>query len=177
MFQSINYHFRTHRCYPLISMKRKIKQKSGLYAYLDKMKVLEQGTDEDFRRARQEYWRMYKANWVKQMRALKKEYTVCLNQKEVKELCVAARLHRRSCTRYLKEAAFSYMNKRFLFPDEISISTIKQLLAMNYNMLKQLFDENMLPVAAGRQVLEKMNELEHSLLSYLYNPKEIKNDL
>src|SRR5436190_5553336 len=127
MSRLTSYHFlNLHYCH-LINMNRRVKQKSSLYAYLDRMKVFENGTDEDFKRARKEYWRLYKANWAKGMRASKKEYTICLNQREVKELGIAARIHHRSCTRYLKEAAFSYMNKRFLIPDEMSIGTIKQL--------------------------------------------------
>ncbi len=158
-------------------MKRKIKQKSGLYAYLNKMKLFENGTDEDFILARKEYWRTYKATWAKGMRSAKKEYRVYLSEREERDLIAAAKQHHRSCTKYLKEAAFSYMNKRYLVPDELSIGIVKQLLAMNYNALKELFDNNALPLVVGREVIEKMQQLEHSVLSSLYNPKEIQNDL
>lgn len=150
---------------------RRTKGNTGFYAFLQGKNLLS-GDERTIALARKEYLRMYKAKWRKQQRAKTKQYTISLAPAEVKHIKYIARVHKRSITRFLKEAAFSYADKRYLVPDSEAIGTIRQLLALNYNALLKLFEDNLLPLEAGRMILEQMQTLEQTVLSQLHNPKQ-----
>jgi len=155
-------------------MKKGTKNKSSIYAYLDSMKVLETGSEQDIVEARKAYWRIYKAEWRKDQRKSKKLIVLVLLPDEAKQLREGAKKHRRSLPRFIKESCFAYLNKQYLAPDPIALSTIRQLLAMNHNVMQKLFNENTIPFDAGRMVLAQMAELEQRVTNELYNPKELR---
>ncbi len=129
------------------------------------------------RRRNANYWRQYKATWRNAQRKRTKQYTIVLTPKEAAHIAVLAKKHRRSITRFLKEAAFCYADKRYLVLDENAIGLIQQLLAMNYAMLQGLRDDERIAADSGRLLLFRMAELEHAVLSTLNNPKEYKTDV
>ncbi len=156
-------------------MKRAMKQKSSLYAYLDSTKVLETGSEQDIVNARKEYWRQYKAEWRRNQRNATKQYTIALTADEAKQITIAAKKHRRSITTFIKESCQAYLNTTYLVPDVVALNEIRQLLAINYNALQKLFDENVIPFQIGRTLVQQMAELEKNVFEKLYHPKEIND--
>jgi hypothetical protein len=157
-------------------MKRAIKNKSTLYSYLSSIKVLETGSEEAIALARKTYWKIYKATWAKNQRRHTKQFVIALNANEARQVSEAARAHKRSVTRFIKQSCFSYMTKRYLPVDPLALATIRQLLAVNYNTLHKLFEECKVPYEIGRELLAHMKELEQKVTYELYNPKEQKQN-
>ena len=157
-----------------MNMKKGVKKKCGVYNYLHSIKVLEIGSNQDIINARKAYWKEYKAKWRKEKRIAEKEFTLTLASEEAKILRESARAHRQSISRFIRNAALAYLRRQYIVPDPLAIGTIRQLLAMNYNALHRLFEENRLPFDIGRMLLTQMADLEQKVITELYNPKERK---
>lgn len=145
-----------------------------MYAYLDSIKVLENGTAIDIAQAKKDYYRIYKSQWRKNDRKHSKVFEILLKDDEYTEIAMAAKAHKLSKTRFIKTAALAYLDKRFIVPDMHSIGVIRQLLALNYSTLQSLFEENKLPFEIGRDLLRQMATLENSILSSLVNPMTLE---
>ncbi len=153
-------------------MKRTLKKKSGVYAFLHQSGVLEHGTGDDIANAKKRYWKIYKAQWRQKQRQSMKQFMIALTSSQAKQVAQAARLHNCSASRFIRDACFAYMAKRYLPVDAFALATIRQLLMMNYDALQKMFDDG-LPFEIGKRVLQQMTELEQKVLHELYHPKEI----
>ena len=154
--------------------KRAVKKKCGVYSYLNSTKVLETGSDQDITKARNEYWKAYKAQWRKKQRQETKEFTIVCTPQEAKDILEAARKHKRSQSNFIKESCLAYLYKRYIVPDLFAINSIRQQLAMNYTSLQMLFDENRIPYQTGITLIQQMALLEQQVLSQLHNPKTLE---
>ena len=155
-------------------MKRALKKKSNIYTYLDSTKVLEIGTDEAIDRAKQEYWRVYKAAWRRSQRKATKQYIIVFTEDEAKIIKAAAKQQMRSTSGYIKDSCLAYLNKKFIVPDKIAVGSIKALLAMNYDALKKLFDGNLVSYQTGIALIQQMSGLENAVLQQLNHPKSLE---
>ena len=158
-------------------MKRALKKKSNIYAYLDSTKVLETGTDEAIMQAKKAYWSAYKVSWRKGQRKATEQFTIAFSPAEAKQIAISAKMHRRSKTRFIREACLAYINKIFLTPDRIALGSIRQALALNYNALQNLFNENIVPYQAGQMLMQQMAELEQTVHQQLHYPKTIEQTI
>jgi hypothetical protein len=150
------------------------RRNTGFYRFLEDKGLL--GAEAaSIALARQEYRALYKAQWRKLQRAKVRAITVYLDKASNQVLSQAARCHKRSVTRFLREAALSYVQKRFLFPDLACLYEIKGLLVLNYtglcNLLKQAAE-----IEAGAHALKLLLDLEQQILTQLQFPKECGND-
>jgi uncharacterized protein (DUF1778 family) len=158
-------------------MKRKLKVSSGLYSYLHASGVLNTGNENAIALARKEYWRNYKKVWRKEKRKKEKEITISLNTEELKVITQSAKIHQRNVTAFIKESAFAYINKRYIVPSQETVHSIRQLLAMLYNQIEQLLDENKLQSELGNELKQKITELERFILPVLFNPKIVEKHI
>ena len=152
----------------------KCTTKKGIYEYLDSIKVLESGTDEDITLARKKYWREYKATWRRKKRKNEKELTTSWTTDELIELTKEARKHKVSKTKFIKKSTLAYIDKRYIVPDQIEVRRIAQLLSVTYNSIREMMDENSLHLQTGKIILEKIFDLERQVLVSLHNPKTIE---
>lgn len=153
-------------------MKGRSKKHSAFYEYLEPF--LEKGDEKQIALARKQYTRQYKARWRKQKRKFEKELTTSWNKDDLKMLSEAARNHKKSKTSFIKQATLAYINKSFIVPDLFTVREIAQLLTMNYNSIREMMDENALPLQTGKIVLEKIVDLERQVLISLHNPKTLE---
>ncbi len=153
-------------------MKR--AKKKGIYDYLDSIKVLETGTDEEITLARKTYWKRYKTEWRRKKRKEEKELTTSWTADELTELICAAKKHSISKTKFIKTSTLAYIDKRYIVPDQIEVRRIAQLLAVTYNSIREMLDENVLELQTGKIILEKIFDLERQVLVSLHNPKTIE---
>ena len=153
-------------------MKR--AKNKGIYEYLDSIKVLESGTNEDITLARKKYWREYKATWRRNKRKTEKELTTSWTADELLELTKEARRHKVSKTKFIKTGTLAYIDKRYIVPDQIEVRRIAQLLSITYNSIREMMDENTLQLQTGKIILEKIFDLERQVLVSLHNPKTIE---
>ena len=155
-------------------MKRRVKQTSKLYAYLEKTNVLS-GTDEDIRAAKREYRRRYQAAWRKAKRAANQEITVTFSQQELRTITQAAKRHRLARPRFVKLAALAYLNNSFVVPDILAVNSIQEYLIMIYSAVQKLFDENKVSYATSKELLQKIAMLETTVLTALKQPERIED--
>ena len=155
-------------------MKRKLKQSSGLFAYLDSTGVLATGNEEAIALARKEYWRNYKRMWRKEKRKKTKEIAITFSKEELKIITQFAKQHQGNRTALIKASVFGYLNKRYIIPAPETMNSIKQLLGMHYNIMEQFLDENMLSQQIGNELKQKILELERTVLVTLHNPKTLE---
>lgn len=153
-------------------MKR--AKKKGIYDYLDSIKVLETGTDEEIALARKTYWKSYKTEWRRKKRKEEKELTTSWTADELTELINAAKKHKVSKTKFIKISTLAYIDKRYIGTDQIEVRRIAQLLAVTYNSILEMLDENVLELQTGKIILEKIFDLERQVLVSLHNPKTIE---
>jgi hypothetical protein len=156
-----------------MTMNKDIK-KTSLYKYLEPF--LENGDMEQIAEARKEYWRKYKATWRRNKRQQEKEFTLSLTPRELQVLRHEKIKHNRSYTQFIKEAALSYCKKQFLIPDTIALNKIKELLALNYNALQQMTEEELPDTKTHDQLIKRMADLEERVLAILHNPVEVLNE-
>ncbi|PQJ13017.1 hypothetical protein CJD36_004540 [Flavipsychrobacter stenotrophus] len=124
--------------------------------------------------AKQAYRKAYQLKWKHDNRSKNKQYDVTLTLDEAKRVGDAAQKHRRSITRFLKESCIAYISKRYLVPDVFAVNAIRKELALNYDLLRGMFDDNFLPQEAGRIILERIEVLEQKVLSELHHPKMLE---
>lgn len=151
-------------------MKRAIKKQSNLYSFLEP--YLAQGSEEAIAKARKAYWKEYRAAWRKNKRKAEKVFAVSLTKSELHVINKAAHTHKRSRTRFIKEAAMAYINQQYLVPDIVAMNEIKELLAMAYTHLHKLSEERLVPEVMGKYLLLKILELEKAVTEKLENPKK-----
>lgn len=143
------------------------KTYQNIYEYLEP--ILETGSEEDIARARREYWRKYKAEWRKQKRREVKEFAVVYTAKELIVVNHAAKKHRISITKYIKESALAYANNRFLVVDVEGTHAIRELLSLCYNELQQI-SEYQEKSELLELLLKKVAILEKKVLERINNP-------
>ena len=145
----------------------------SLYAYLNTSNLLETGSEQDIANAKKTYRKAYKAAWKQQYKKSHTYITLSLTQAEAKQISEAAKNYRRGRPRFIKEACFAYLDKRYLVPDVVALGAIRQMLGMNFNLVQKMFEENRLSYEIGTVLLQQMGELERKVLVELYHPKEI----
>ena len=154
---------------------RRVKKKSSLHSFLDAGGLLQKGRDEELKKARAAYWADYKRTWRKQKRRQVKEFTVSFTMEELKLIADEAKRHKMSKTGYIKRTTLAYIDKRYVVPDEMEVKYISQLLAMNYNILLQMAEEEKVQSHLGSILLDKVSELEKKVLIHLYHSKTLED--
>lgn len=153
-------------------MGQKIKR-SGLKDHLYSLQGLDMGSKDAIAVAKREYYKAYKNAWKRRQRVTTKQFLISLTHAEAKDLANAAKKHRLSKTRFIKQACFCYMQKRYLPTEPIVLAVIRQLLAQNLIALTQLKNSGLIPADTGIQVVAIMNNLERTIIGTLYHPKEL----
>ncbi len=152
-------------------MKRRVKGRSSVYAFLHESGVLDTGTHEEIQSARKAYWKEYKRKWRNEKRRKEKEITVSLDNLELNSLSLEARRHKITRTQFLKLAAFAYINRSFIVPDKVEVRQIEQLLSMTYNSIQDLLENDAMSFNVGRDALATIRKLELDILPTLHHPK------
>lgn len=154
--------------------RRRLNTKSNLYSYLKSSGVLENGTHEEIQKVKNDYWREYKRNWRKNKRKFEKEITISFTKDEFKEITSESKRHKLSRASLIKQACFAYFNKSFLVPDLKEVKKISQILAMSYNSIQEMAEENKMEFKSGKSILDTIYKLEREILPVLYNPNSLE---
>lgn len=156
-------------------MKRAIKKKSSLYAYLDTCGVLENGKEEDIRSAKRQYYKEYKRLWRKEKRRKEQEFTMSFSKEELEQITEAARKNKMSRTKYIKRTTLWHMSQVYIVPDIVEVRRISQWLAMHYNLLEQMIEDEKISSQLGNSLKRKIEEIEHQVLIHLCNPGTLED--
>ncbi len=149
-------------------MKRKIKSRSVLYAFLDSQGVLETGTNKDIKNAKEQYWRDYRNQCKKIKRQENKSFEIFFNIKEAGIIKREAEKNNTSVTDYIKQSALTN-NKGVV--DRVQIGKLRQVLFSNYNAISNLYEQNKIPEQLGNQLLEQMLKMEKEVLAFIHSKR------
>lgn len=154
---------------------RAVKKKSSLYSFLDASGVLETGSEEEILKSKKLYYKEYKRIWRKEKRKTEKEFTLSFTNAELKQITEAARKHKMSLTKYIKRTTIWHMSQVYIVPDIVEVRRISQWLAMHFNLIQQMVEEEKLSSQFGNPLLKKIEEIEHQVLIHLCNPDTLED--
>ena len=150
-------------------MSTRSKRFSAYYKFI--APYLEKGISEEIAEAKRNYRRQYKAAWRKANRKENKAITVQWSKEEIKTLSDEAKRHKQSTTRFIKESTLAYINKRYVVPNPTEVNKILQLLAMSYNTIENIANENPIDF---KKMKEEILQLEHELRITFLSPKTLE---
>lgn len=145
---------------------------TAFYVYM--APFLELGDEQVIATARKEYRRKYKTQWRKAKRKQIKEITIAWEKDEYKNLKDEAKRHKESITRFIKRATIAYMDKRYVVPNEEQVTRVMQLLALIYNSISELKEEETIRQETGKKLLFDVCQLELDIRVQLFSPKTIE---
>jgi hypothetical protein len=154
-------------------MGRKLKHTDKLYQYLEQTNVLTNGTDAQIQAAKREWRRKYQTAWRKHKRAANQEITITFNPHELQVITSFAKKHKRSRTKFCKEAALAYCDQVFVIPDVLMVNSIREYLLMTYTSVQKLVEENKIKYDIGKELLQKIAKLEIEVLQCLHQPQNL----
>jgi uncharacterized protein (DUF1778 family) len=111
-----------------------MKNRSGLYEYLEASGVLAEGTADEIRMAKEEYWKGVRKEWRHQQRKDCKSYTIFFTRQEVTAVAKAAEARNTSITRFIKAAALKTATGN-LGIDQRIIGQVREVLFETYNLM------------------------------------------
>lgn len=144
-----------------------MKSEKGLYEYLDKSGVLENGSRQAIDKVKSEYWRQYRKEWRKRQRQVCKSYTVFLTKAELKEISAVAANRKMNITQFIKTSTIESA-RNVVYIDKRVVGQIREFFFETYSRI-----ESMNP---PKQVLERFTELERKLLTLVSSLQPGSND-
>ena len=133
----------------------------------------EKGNDTEIRQAKLEWRRMYKAQWRKEHRRKCKEITASWDNDEYRMLKAEAKRHKLSITMFIKQATIGYVDKRYIPLQRQEVTKILQLLALTFNVIDELGQEEQLNYETAKELKNEITRLEQSIRVVLFSPKTI----
>ena len=151
---------------------KKTNRHSAYYAYM--APFLETGHANVIAEAKKHWRRTYKANWRKEKRKKEKEVTLSWTKDEFKTLKEEAKRHSQKPTRFIKQATLAYISKRYVVPNQREINKLLQLVAMTYNAIEAIVEDEEHYTTGVKRMQEELFILEHEIRVTLLSPKTIE---
>ena len=116
------------------------KHTGEMWDYLESIGVLENGTDEEIKKAKRNYRKIYFTKHKRKQRALKREFTVRFSKEkqEYSRVEFTAKHHKMKITEFLKSAVLAYINKTYIVPDRSQVWDLEQLLSQCLNEIQTI---------------------------------------
>ena len=143
---------------------KKSKSGCGVYAFLEKTGLLEEGSGAEIAEAKKTYWALVRKEWKKARRAQCKSVTVFFTAEEVSIILKAAK--HLAIARYVKQAALTYGNKHVVI-DKAAVGEIRQELILHYMTIQTLLEENKLTREIALQLLQQAGIIERKTMQQL----------
>jgi hypothetical protein len=118
-----------------------IKQyKGGMWEYLESIGILENGTDEEIKKAKRDYRKIYFTKHKSIQRKLKPEFTIGFTKEngDYAKVAFMARQHRMKITSFIRMAVLAYINKTYIVPDRLQVAELEQLLSQCLNEIQTI---------------------------------------
>ena len=148
---------------------KKRKEAHSVYEYLDSTGILETGNSEEIFAARRAYWNAYRAQWRRQQRMKKSEFTVSFTKKEMQLLGSVATNHHRSVTKFIHDATLGYITQSYVVHDSQTINELKAILTRTFCVLQNI-EENNGTDHCTKSLTEIVTNIEHKIFQELLQP-------
>jgi len=121
-------------------MREQKNSKGGLWSYLEALGILENGSDEEIKRAKKAYRKIYFTKHKRIQRASQKEFTLRFSKEneEFAKLDFLAKQHKMKTIKFIKSAVMAYINQTYIVPDRLQIATLEQLLSQCLNEIQRI---------------------------------------
>ncbi|MBL7738472.1 MAG: hypothetical protein JNK14_04585 [Chitinophagaceae bacterium] len=144
-------------------MKRKIKDGTGLYVYLNSIGILTNGTDEEISKCKKMYWTKYRKEWKKNKRQQSKAYTMLFSFKEARAIAQKAEKLGITPTQFIKRCALSRHN--FIGP--VLTGQMREQIMLCTHNIETIMDEKRLPGQVTEEILTTAYKMEKAVLAIL----------
>jgi len=163
-------------------MSRKRKHRGAVWEYLEATGVLENGTEEEIFAAKKAYRKDYFLKYKKSQRTNKPEFTINLSKKngEYYRIKTAAERHRMTLTAFIRSAALSYLDMRFLVPNEPQVALLEQILSQCLNEIQRIVGAreryHWERLQKFEEIEKRIEKLEAEIGNVFRNPPLITHD-
>ena len=153
-----------------------------MWEYLDSIGILENGSDEEIKKAKRDYRKIYFTKHKRRQRELKPEYTINFSKEngEYQKVAFTAKRHRMKTTTFLRTAILAYINKSYIVPDRLQIAELEQLLSQCLNEIQSIVKqkerfsyEREVKYEAIERKIEKLEDEINHVLKNPYTIEEI----
>lgn len=145
-----------------------------LYEYLERVGALQSNNPAFLIQAKKEYRKLYKAAWKKEHRKMIKEYAIQLKSQEHTLIKQEAKRHQLSVTGFIRTATINYCNKTYITPNYAEVMKILQLLALTYNTIIELGEDNRIASELETVLSNEIARLEKDIRINLISAKTIE---
>lgn len=158
------------------------KTNNGMWEYLDSLGILEKGTDEEIKAAKLAYRKEYLLKYKRNQRSRKPEFVVSFsNEKgEYHRVEYASKAHKMSITAFIRSSVLSYINQRYIVPNQDQIAHLEQILSQCLNEIQTLVrikDKYYWEKESKMELIEKRIErLENEIYQVFRNPPLVMHD-
>lgn len=149
-------------------MKRKTQSGTGLYDYLNSLGVLENGSDEDIKRCKEEYWKEYRKAWKKNKRQQSKRYVLLFSFKEAKSIAQKAEILRITPAKAIKLAVLG--GEQPIGP--VLIGEIREHLKTHTQLIQTTLAEPQISGGVKAKILASVYRVEKAVLGILNRNKQ-----
>ena len=159
----------------------KNRHNKAMWEYLESVGVLENGSDEEIKAAKHAYRKQYLLAFKRKQRLHRPEYGVNFSKTngEYERIEKAAESHKMTVTGFIRSAALSYIEKRYLVPDRGQIARLEQLLSECLNEIKTIVHSKEWFFWEREKKLEsiekRIEKLETQINDFFRNPPLLTN--
>lgn len=159
------------------------KHNANLYAYLDKIGVLEHGTDAEIKAAKRAYRKAYITSYRRAQRADKPESIVQLSKKngDYGKVLLAAKRHRMTIAAFIRKATLAYLDKTYILPSREVLVRLDQMLMDCLDEVKsmvQIKERNHWDREEKIDaVAERIGQLQRDLTEIFSAPSELEHEV
>ena len=116
------------------------RRKSDMWYYLDALGVLDNGTEEEIQAAKKAYRKDYFLRYKREQRVKKPEFTISFSNKngEYTKVRRGAERHKMTVTAFIRSSVLTYLDQKFLVPNQDQVAHLEQLLSQCLNEISKL---------------------------------------
>ena len=155
------------------------EQLNGIWDYLERCGVLENGTSEDIENARKRYWKEYNRRYKKRSRKQKPEINIAFPDGALLERTrQAAKAHNRPTSLFVRDLIEAYLDKTYMQPSPKRWEEVQQTLFLTEIQIRQIAEDDDGAINYLRNynlIFEKLLELE-SIIKGEFNTAKILKD-
>lgn len=157
----------------------KTQHTKGMWAYLESIGVLANGTDAEIKEAKRKYRKQYILKYKRDQRKANLEFSILLSNQngEYEKIKLEAEHHKTTITAFLKLAVLAYINKSFIVPNKLQVAHLEQLLMKSLNEIKLISGSRLFKEGENIKyelLAKRIEKLETELSNVFRKPENIE---
>ena len=119
---------------------RKVPINSGMWAYLNELGILENGSDAQITIAKKAFRKEYFVNYKRNYRTKNSAFTINFSNEnsDYQRIKQAAKSHKMTITGFIRASVLAYLNQSFILPDRDTVARLEQTLSQCLNEIQSI---------------------------------------